>query len=360
MYSDGENTHGDNERYKFMKTGYWIQILLFMLLFSPQRVMAEGLEAEPAILKQVSTTYSLEGLVEAEQISTISARTAGKIEQIHFDVNDFVEKNEVVVVIDNEQQASSLKQAEATLKEAIALSQEAQAEFDRVEKVYREKVVSKSAFDKASAGLKTARARVESAQATTTQAKQQFEYTLVRAPFSGILTDRAVEPGESVTVGTKLVTGVSLEKLRVLTHVPQTIMKAVRPHRYATIITDDSEIISTDMTFFPFADPGSHSFALRVRLADLDHDLLPGMHVKVAMEVEREQKVVIPFSAVAFRGEVTAVYVQQGHRLQFRHVRLGRQLKGNEVVVVSGIDAGEMVVTDPVAAAIAIKQEAGN
>ena len=180
-----------------------------------------------------------------------------------------------------------------------------------------------------------------------------LEYNKVRARFSGILTNREVEPGETVNVGTRLATGVSLERLRVLTHVPQTILKAVRPHRHAIIITDDSEIISTDMTFFPFADPKSHSFALRIRLTDIHNDLLPGMHVKVAMEVEREQKVVIPFNSVAFRGEVTAVYVQQGQKLQFRHVRL----KDNEVVVVSGIDAGEIVVTDPVAAAIAIKRE---
>ena len=137
----------------------------------------------------------------------------------------------------------------------------------------------------------------------------------------------------------------------------QSILKAVRHHRHAIIITDDSEIISTDMTFFPFADPKSHSFALRVRLSEVDNDLLPGMHVKVAMEVEREEKVVIPFNSVAFRGEVTAVYVQQGQNLYFRHVRLGRRLQNNEVVVVAGIAPGELIVTDPVAAAKAIKQK---
>ena len=336
---------------------YQTGILLAVLSLFPVYIQAESIESEVAKLKQVSTTYVLEGVVEAEQSSTISAQTAGKIQQIHFDVNDQVQKNEVIVVIDNQQQASSLKQAEATLKEAIARRQEAQSEFNRVEKVYREKLVAKSAFDKASAELKAARARVESAQAATTQARQQFEYTLVRAPFSGILTNREVEPGESVEVGTRLVSGVSLERLRVLTHVPQSILKAVRHHRHAIIITDDSEIISTDMTFFPFADPKSHSFALRVRLSEVDNDLLPGMHVKVAMEVEREEKVVIPFNSVAFRGEVTAVYVQQGQNLYFRHVRLGRRLQNNEVVVVAGIAPGELIVTDPVAAAKAIKQK---
>lgn len=319
--------------------------------------MADGVEVETAKLKEVATTYMLEGVVQAEMNTTISAQTAGKITKIHFDVNDFVRKNEIVVEIDNEQQASSLKQAMAALKEAQVRRQEAQEEYARVEKVYRDKVVSKSAFDKASAALKTAKARVESAKATADKAKQQFDYTLVRAPFSGILIDRKVEPGETVNVGTQLVTGVSLEKLRVLTHVPQSILKAVRHLHTAIVVTEESEIISNDMTFFPFADPQSHSFALRIRLPDTYNELLPGMNVKVAMEVERENKVVIPFNSVAFRSEVTGAYVLQDQAIHFRHIRLGRRLHDNEVVVVSGIEAGELIVTDPVAAAIAIKQE---
>jgi len=310
-----------------------------------------------ARLKPVSTTYMLEGVVEAELNTTISAQTAGKISQIHFDVNDLVQKNQVVVEIDNQQQSSALKQAEAALREARARRQEAQSEFDRVETVYAKNIVSKADFDKVKAALETARARVESALAAAAQARQQFEYTLVRAPFSGILTERMVEPGETVNVGSQLVTGVSLEKLRVLTHVPQSMYKAVREHRYAIIVTDDSEIVSTDMTFFPFADPRSHSFALRVRLPDAYGDLRPGMNVKVAMEVAREDKVVIPFNAVAFRSEVTGVYLIKDGALQFRHIRLGRRLADNEVVVVAGLEAGERILTDPVAAAVVIKQK---
>ncbi len=340
-----------------MKIVVTFLLVLLAYTFSPVYGASDELEFEPASLQQVSTTYMLEGTVEAELNTTISAQTAGNVQKIYFDVNDYVRKNEVVVEIDNKQQSSSLKQAEAALKEAIARRQEARAEFNRVKKVYDEKVVSKSDFDKAKAALQSAEARVESAQAASEKARQQFEYTLVRAPFSGILTHRLVEPGESVNVGTPLVTGVSLEKLRVITYVPQSILKAVRQHRYAIIVTEDSEIVSTDMVFFPFADPNSHSFALRVRLPDTYNDLLPGMHVKIAMEVAREPKVVIPFSSVAFRGEVTGVYVQQADSIQFRYVRLGRRLDKNEVVVVSGIEANEYIITDPVAAAIAIKHE---
>jgi membrane fusion protein, multidrug efflux system len=328
-----------------------------LLLIGMTIAQAQSLETELAQLKEVSTTYMLEGLVEAELKTTISAQTSGIVKKIHFDVNDFVAKDKVVVEIDDNQQQASLKQAQAAEKEAVAKLQEAQSEFNRVSEVYKKNVVSKSVFDTASAALKTAKARLESSQAATSKAQEQLDYTLVRAPYSGILTGRMVEPGETVNVGQQLVSGVSLEKLRVLTNVPQSIIKEVRTRHYAIVVTEDSEIVSTDMTFFPFADPLSHSFALRVRLPLTGNELFPGMHVKIALEVGRENKTVIPFNAVAFRGEVTGVYVLQDNSLHFRHIRLGRRLENNEVVVVAGVIPGDQVVNDPVAAAIAIKSE---
>jgi RND family efflux transporter MFP subunit len=318
---------------------------------------AQAIETEVAQLKEVSTSYMLEGLVEAEFKTTISAQTSGIVKKIHFDVDDFVAKNKVVVEIDNKQQKASLRQALAAQKEANAKLQEAQSEFNRVSEVYKKNVVSKSVFDTASAALKTAKARLESAQASTSKAQEQLDYTLVRAPYSGVLTSRMVEPGETVNVGQQLVSGVSLEKLRVLTNVPQSVIKQVRDRHFAIVVTEDSEIVSKDMTFFPLADPLTHSFPLRIRLPQTSNDLLPGMHVKIALEVGREEKTVIPFNAVAFRGEVTGVYVLLDNKLHFRHVRLGRRLEDNEVVVVAGVTPGEMVVIDPVAAAIAIKSE---
>jgi membrane fusion protein, multidrug efflux system len=332
-------------------------ISVTLLLLAVTVVHAQSIETELVQLKEVSTTYMLEGLVEAELKTTISAQTSGIVKKIHFDVDDFVAKDKVVVEIDDKQQRASLRQAEAAEKEARARLQEAQSEFNRVSEVYKKNVVSKSVYDAASAALKTARARLESSQAATSKAQEQLDYTKVRAPYSGILTSRMVEPGETVNVGRQLVSGVSLEKLRVLTHVPQSIIKEVRDRHYAIVVTEDSEIVSTDMTFFPFADPLTHSFALRVRLPLTGNELFPGMHVKIALEVGRENKTVIPFNAVAFRGEVTGVYVLQDGKLHFRHVRLGRRLEDNEVVVVAGVSPGDKVVHDPVAAAIAIKSE---
>ncbi len=339
-----------------MKPLFKILVIAAGFLLANNALALSGIESEAARLKEVSTTYMLDGIVEAELSTTISAQTSGVVKEVRFDVDDFVDKNEIVVVIDDTQQKASYKQALAAEKEARARLNEAQLEYDRVKKVYAKKVVSKAAFDKAAAALASARARVESAVAARAKAKESLDYTRVRAPFAGVLTERMVEKGERVNVGSQLVSGVSLERLRVRTHVPQSIFQAVRDHKYAIVVTADSEIVSRDMTFFPFADPLSHSFELRVRIPLTETALRPGMFVKVAMEVRREDKVVIPFNSVAFRGEVTGVYVLEDDKLNFRHVRLGRRLADNEVVVLAGVNVGDQLATDPVAAAIEIKR----
>ena len=146
-------------------------LLLFSFLFSMTAHAINGIEVEAAKSREVSTTYMLEGVVEAELRTTISSQTSGIVREIRFDVNDYVRKDEIVVVIDDKQQKSSLRQAEAVEKEARVRLQEAQSEYTRVEKVYRKKVVSKSDFDRVKAGLAAAKARVESSQAATAPAE---------------------------------------------------------------------------------------------------------------------------------------------------------------------------------------------
>jgi RND family efflux transporter MFP subunit len=338
-----------------MKQKYSILTLLAGVICSAGSFAATELPTHKVVLEDVPTIYMLDGVVEVEQKTTISAQTSGTVKKVYYDVNDVVEKNAIVVRIDDTQQNSALKQALASEKEAAARVTEAQAEFDRIKEVYAKKVVSKADFDKVSAALSSAKARLEAAEAQVSQAEEQLEYTIVRAPFSGIMTVRHIEIGEAVNPGAPLVTGISLERLRVITHVPQSIINDVREHRFAMIIADHHRVASNDMTFFPFADPVTHTFQLRVHLPQNETILLPGMFVKVAMEVDREDKVVIPFQAVAFRGEVTGVYVLKEEKLYFRHVRLGRKLERQDIVVLAGISAGETIVTDPVAAAIAIK-----
>ncbi len=301
----------------------------------------------------------LDGRVEAVQRSTISAQTSGRVLEIRYDVDDFVEQGDLVVQISDTEQQSRVRAAEGNLSEARAQFLEARADFERIENIFGEQLVSEAEYDRARAARDAARARLESAQAALAEAREQVEYTQVRAPYAGIVTERHVEVGESVSPGSPLLSGISLEQVRVEVDVPQQLMDPLRRHRTAYVVLDGGERIEAEsLTIFPYADPATNSFQVRVNLPELDDTsgLFPGMFVKTAIKLGEDQRLVVPSEAVVFRSEVVAVYVIDPEgRIVFRQIRVGRELpEGFEVL--AGLRQGERVALDPVHAGIHMKE----
>jgi RND family efflux transporter MFP subunit len=309
--------------------------------------------------QQLVDEQRFDGLVEALSRSTVSAQTAGEIIELPFDVNDFVPKDAVVVRIDDTRQKAELDKAVADEAKARARLKEADSTYERNKRLIKDNAVSKSELDKSEANLKSARAQVEVAVAALEQAREQWEYTTVRAPFDGVMVERFVELGEQVQIGTRLGTGLSLEKLRVKAEVPAHYVERVRKDPRARVALPDGRWIASDqLTFFPYADPLSHTFTVRVQLPEGQYGLYPGMLVKVAFRIGEKPYLVVPSQAIVHRSEVTGVYVVgKDQALQFRQLRVGREVPGELTVVLAGLEAGERIALDPVAAVIRLKQQ---
>lgn len=343
---------------------YPIILLVLFLGLNLQAASAADLPFNTVVLKKetIPSMMYFDGTVEAINRSTISAQTPGEVVAINFDVNDFVNKDDVVIQLKGKQQAASLAQAQATLAESAARVRQAKQEYSRIKEIYDKKLVAKSSFDKASAELKAATAREKAAQAAIEKTQEQVGNTQIRAPYSGIVSKRHVELGEFVNTGQPLMTGISLEKLRVNVNVPQKIIADVRKQKEAVIETTEGVVIKTSsMTFFPFADAKSHDFEVRVNLDKSVTDLFPGSFVKVGFVTGKKQRLLIPAEAVAWRGEVTGAYIIDKNNIpHFHQLRLGKQVMANDrhfYVVLAGINAGENVAMNPVAAAVLYKQQ---
>lgn len=299
-----------------------------------------------------------DGTLEAVHQATVSAQLSGRIEEVLFDVDDLVSAGDVLVRFRSPEQRAGVERAEASLREAEARATETAAEYRRIRDVFERKLVSQSAMDKAAAEDKTAQARVNAARAALDQAREALEHTLVRAPYSGIVTERHVEVGETATVGQALMSGISLDRLRVSSRVPQGLVDSVRRNRKATVYLpaqDPLPVTGEAVTVFPYADSASHSFPVRVELPEGLSSLYPGMFVKVAFTVEEVQQLQIPVAAVVARSELTGVYVVSDDAgVQFRQLRLGDERNG-QVRVLAGLSGGETIALDPIAAGIALK-----
>jgi RND family efflux transporter MFP subunit len=321
-----------------------------------------ALSLAPVVKQEVPSIQVLDGTVDAVNQTTVSAQTSGQVTEILYDVDDFVDEGAVIVRLRAKEQQASLAETQANLAEAQARVNQAQQNYDRIKDIFERKLVAKSQLDNASAELKAARARLSAVKAGLEKASEQVEYTQVRAPYSGIVTQRHVELGEFVNVGSPLMTGLSLEKLRIDVDVPQHLINQVRKFKEAMLILDGPEqqaVPVESLTFFPYADPQARTFKVRVNLGGKAKDLFPGMFVKVGFVVGEETRLVVPESAVVHRGEVTAVYVVDSEqRPRLRQVRLG-ETHQQQWVVLAGLDEGEQVALDPIQAGIALKRDLG-
>jgi RND family efflux transporter MFP subunit len=334
------------------------------LLFAQATVNAQTPETATAEYRELPREYILDGVVEAIHQATVSSQTSGRVEEILFDVDDFVEQGKLIIRLRDSEQKARLAKAEADLKEARARLDEAQEAWERTKQIYQRKLVAKSQMDQADAALKAAKARREAAEAGLRQAKEQLDYTQIRAPYSGIVTKRHVELGETAQSGQPLMSGISLHELRVSVNVPQSLIKGIRESSQARVFlntrTDDS-VAAAKITIFPIADSGPNTFKVRLDLPPGTADFFPGMFVKAGFTVGTQRQLLVPTSSVVYRSEVTGVYVMGADgQLTLRQIRIGHATADGMLEVLSGLEEGEQVALDPVAAGVALKAQQGS
>lgn len=339
----------------------WAISLVVLLPALPQ--IAGAVEFGTAVAEYVTVPdeIRLDGLVEAVNQATVSSQTSGRVTEINFDIDDFVTKGEVIVRLHDTEQQARVAKARSGLQEVQARFDKAADDQRRKQTLYKEQAVSKAAVDTAEAEFKTAQAALDAARAQLTETGEELEHTLIRAPYSGIVVERHIETGELVQPGTVLMTGLSLDSLRVTTYVPESLIATLRRFRHASVILPDTvngRVAAEQLTISPRADATTHSFEVRLQLPALDKPLYPGMSVKVAVTSGEAERLLVPEQAIVYRSEVAGVYVVDDSGIHFRQVRPGRRYGAERREVLAGLVAGERVALDPVRAAILLKSAA--
>jgi RND family efflux transporter MFP subunit len=316
----------------------------------PKALASVPLESFVVAPEHTPLERQLDGTIEAVNQGTVAAQTSGRVAAIFYDVNDFVPAGAVIVRLRATEQRTGMLQAQAGLREATAREAEAQTRYQRISDMYDRKVVPKAMLDEATANRDTAVARLAAAKAELESAQEGVAYTEIRAPYAGIVTKRHVQVGETVSPGSLIMSGQSLQFLRVAVDVPQSIVEQVRNIRKAAVYVDGRRIEATKLTVFPEAATPSNTFRTRLELPENAADLYPGMFVKVGFVVGEADRLLVPARALIERSEVTAVYViDASGSTSLRQVRPGHHF-GDKVEVLAGLGVGERVAIDPIAA----------
>jgi RND family efflux transporter MFP subunit len=314
----------------------------------PPALAAIVVHAEDASRQQL-----WDGVVEAVQQVTITAQTNARVRELPHDVNDVVAKGDVLVRFSDVEQQSARQAAQAQLASAEATYKDAQASFGRIEAVYAKGYVSAAQMDQQRAARDAARAARDAARAQLANVGQQLDYTVLRAPFAGIITRRFVQVGEAVQAGPPspqpLIQLQALDQLRVNVQVPQSAVEAIRQFHSAQVLSGERRIAAGAVEVFPYADPQTHTFNVRLPLPADANGLYPGMTVKVAFATGAAKRLLLPASTLVRRGELVGAYVIDAHGVSLRQLRIGEQ-DGDRVEILAGLDDGERVARDPQAA----------
>lgn len=321
-----------------------VSLTAAILLGTASKAMAET-TTETLVLQNIPQQFELDATLEAVNQSTVSAQTSGAVQSVLFDVNDRVEKGDLLLEIDNTQQQAALAQAKANLAQALAQNEDAQVLLKRNQRLFRQGTLSQGELDSTSARAKSSAAAVEAANAGVRQAREQLAYTQVRAPYSGIVRARHIEAGELVAPGTPLMTGLSLDRLRAVADAPQRLAQQYHSPQQISIRVNGTLIEPAKVTRYPYADNQLHSVRIRAELPANTQQLIPGSWAKMLITTGERQAITVPKTAIIQRSELSAVYISDNGTSKLRQVRTGNRYQ-DRVEVLSGLNAGDTIFVD--------------
>jgi len=336
------------------------RFLACLILISPSAWAALPFAVAPVKYQMADTGYSTEATVEAVKQSTIAAQVSGRVAAVNFDAGDYVKAGTVIVRLTAQELSSAVAGSQAQVAQANATLANARANHQRQQQLFQQKFISQAALDRATAEFHAAEAAARAARAGVGQAAAVSGYTVITAPYSGVVAARHVEVGETVGPGTPLMTGFDPKDMRVIANVPQYKLAAIKASpRVAVEIPSLSKWIdAAGVTVLPSADAATHTVRVRIDLPANLEGVIPGMFARAHFSVGSARKLTIPSSAVLRRSELTAVYVVHKERVSLRQVRLGTPNGRGQVEVLAGLNPGDVIALDPVKAGIYAKSTA--
>ena len=279
-------------------------------------------------------------------------RTDGRIRNI--DAGDWVAKDTVLAVVDQQDYVNKLDQAKAQLERAQAEYEKAKLTFDRTDALYASKSATKPDHDSAKAQLDSTAAAVTTAKAQISDAQIALGYSSLRAPFDGWIVDRSVDVGALVGPATKGFSIADTRSVKAVFGVPDISIRDVKLGQPMTITTDAlaGEFRGRVTSISPAADPKSRVYSVEVTIQNPKNALKSGMIASLAVGGENLAKPVlaVPLASVIRNGSgsgfAVMVAVGSGDTLSahLRPVGLG-DAYGNIIGITNGLSAGDKVIT---------------
>lgn len=306
------------------------------------------------------------GRIRAQQFVEVRARVEGYLESMLFAEGTYVNKNQVLFVINQDLYRAKADKARAQLKKDEAQALKAKRDLERIRPLYEQNAASQLDLDNAIAAYESAVASVSMSEADLAQAELELGYTIVRSPFAGHISERNVDLGTLVGPGGKSLLATVVKSDTVLVDFSMTALDYLKSkERNVNLGQRDLTrswqpnitITLADNTVYPFkgyvdfaepqVDPQTGTFSVRAEMPNPKQVLLPGQFTKVKLLLDvREGALVAPTKAITIEKGGAYIYVvRRDTTVEKRFIELGPEF-GNKMVVERGLGANETIVVE--------------
>ena len=333
-----------------------------LLLVLPGWGYAAELSSAPAQIASGANASGFDGVVEAVRQTVIAAQVAGAVVQLDAKVGDRVAAGQLLLRIDARAADQNTAAGEAQVQAARASLEVASKDFERQKQLFQKAYISQAALERAESEFKATQAQVSAQLAQAGAARTQGGFYVVRAPFAGVVAEVPVSLGDMAMPGRPLLTLYDPSALRITASVPQSVAlrmpQGLIPRaELPGLPAANTWLMPLRLQVLPTVDPATHTVQLRADLPPGLAGVSPGMFARLWLPLKDQgarqgnAALSVPSAAIVRRAEMTGLYVMDSNgKPVLRQVRLGRT-EGDQVEILSGLSAGERVVTDPQAAA---------
>ncbi len=297
------------------------------------------------IAREAPFTEPVPASIEAKETTIISSRLLARITGIAVRAGDLVEQGQLLLELEKTDLLARAQQAREQILSVEARLTEARKNLERAEELHQRSLIAVADRDAARANAASLEADLGAARQALQEAEIAVGFTVIRSPIAGRIVDRFAEPGETASPGQKLLSLYNPFALRVEAWVREQLALSLEagqplqveiPSAQRTLTARIEEIV-------PAADPGSRSFLVRAILPP-DSILLPGMYARLQVPAGTRSRLLIPQDRIARVGQLDVVWVARAGISERRFVRLGQPAAEGMIEVISGLQAGELVL----------------
>jgi len=305
-------------------------------------------EAVAVVVTETPFTEPVPASIEAKETTIISSRLLARITAIAVRAGDLVEPGQLLLELEKTDLLARAQQAREQILSVEARLTEARQNLERAEELHQRGLIAIADRDAARANAAALEADLGSARQALAEAQVAVGFTEIRSPIAGRIVDRFAEPGDTASPGQKLLSLYNPFSLRVEAWVREQLALSLQAGQELQVEIPSAErsLTARIEEIVPAADPGSRSFLVRAILP-ANSALLPGMYARLQVPAGDRSRLLIPADRIARVGQLDVAWVAHKGQAERRFVRLGQPATDGMIEVISGLQAGELVLPRP-------------